>query len=85
MLVQKNGKMIEISDSEFVVDPAQELALKDKHVRSQRDSLLLQTDWRFRSDMNPSQDWVDYCQALRDIPQQSGFPENIVWPTEPVN
>lgn len=27
--------------------------------------------------------WLDYRQALLDVPQQTGFPENIVWPTKP--
>jgi hypothetical protein len=52
-------------------------------VRQQRDSKLTKTDWRFRSDLTPSQAWIDYCQALRDIPAQSGFPWEITWPTEP--
>lgn len=56
---------------------------KAVEVRSQRDFRLRETDWRFRSDMNPSQAWIDYCQALRDIPQQAGFPWNVQWPTKP--
>jgi len=28
-------------------------------------------------------DWMAFRQALRDIPLQSGFPTNIVWPNEP--
>lgn len=52
-------------------------------VRSTRDAKLAETDWRFRSDMNPSQEWIDYCQALRDIPEQDGFPWSINWPTQP--
>jgi hypothetical protein len=54
-----------------------------KNIRAARDIKLSETDWRFRSDMNPSQNWKDYCQALRDVPEQSGFPWEIVWPTEP--
>jgi len=54
-----------------------------KSVRQTRDDKLAETDWRFRSDMTPSQAWKDYCQALRDIPAQSGFPWTIVWPTQP--
>jgi hypothetical protein len=49
-------------------------------VRQQRDSKLAETDWRFRSDLTPSQSWIDYCQALRDVPLQSGFPWEINWP-----
>lgn len=51
--------------------------------RAQRDKLLAETDWRFRSDLTPSQQWVDYCQALRDVPEQAGFPHNIEWPAKP--
>jgi hypothetical protein len=43
-----------------------------------------ETDWRFRSDLSPSQEWIDYCQALRDIPQQEGFPFDVQWPISPV-
>ena len=54
-----------------------------KSVRASRDTKLSATDWRFRSDMTPSQAWKDYCQALRDVPAQSGFPNTVVWPTQP--
>ena len=62
-------------------------AIKDveqaKNVRATRDTKLSETDWRFRSDMTPSQAWKDYCQALRDVPNQSGFPWTITWPDTP--
>jgi len=62
-------------------------AIKDaeqaKSVRQTRDDKLSETDWRFRSDMTPSQAWKDYCQALRDVPLQEGFPWTITWPVEP--
>ena len=54
-----------------------------KAVRATRDTKLSETDWRFRSDMTPSQAWKDYCQALRDVPSQAGFPWTIEWPTQP--
>jgi hypothetical protein len=54
-----------------------------KSVRQTRDDKLSATDWRFRSDMTPSQAWKDYCQALRDVPLQEGFPWTITWPVEP--
>lgn len=50
---------------------------------SERNRRLSATDWRFRSDLTPSQAWVDYCQALRDITAQETFPQSVVWPTEP--
>ena len=62
---------------------AQKDAEQAKNVRATRDQKLASTDWRFRSDMTPSQEWIDYCQALRDVPSQEGFPWNITWPVEP--
>lgn len=52
-------------------------------MRLERNKLLSETDWRFRSDLTPSQEWKDYCQALRDVPTQAGFPWTIAWPTQP--
>ncbi len=51
--------------------------------REKRTSLLSATDWRFRSDMTPSQAWIGYCQLLRDVPNQEGFPDAIDWPEKP--
>jgi len=62
---------------------AQKDAEQARNVRVTRDQKLASTDWRFRSDMTPSQEWIDYCQALRDVPSQEGFPWNITWPVEP--
>ena len=70
--------------------PTQE-QLMDR-VRFQRNNILAQTDWRFRSDLTPSQAWIDYCQALRDLPANStpALDENgqltgVNWPTPPEN
>jgi hypothetical protein len=52
-------------------------------VRDERNRKLTETDWRFRSDLTPSPAWIDYCQALRDLPEQSGFPWDVTWPTQP--
>lgn len=62
---------------------AQKDAEQARNARITRDQKLASTDWRFRSDMTPSQEWIDYCQALRDVPSQEGFPWNITWPVEP--
>lgn len=58
-------------------------AMKSSAVRAQRNALLTETDWRFRSDLSPSQEWIDYCQALRDVPMQPGFPNEVIWPQKP--
>lgn len=28
-------------------------------------------------------EFIEYRQALLDVPQQEGFPENIIWPVKP--
>lgn len=57
-------------------------------VRSERNRLLSDTDHLIQSDYPISdekkQEIKVYRQALRDIPQQGGFPENTVWPDKPV-
>ena len=39
-----------------------------KELREERNRRIALTDWRFRSDLSPSQEWKDYSQALRDLP-----------------
>ena len=55
-------------------------------VRTQRDSLLKDTDWlsiRAADTGTPMPtEWATYRQALRDVTEQSD-PFNIVWPTKP--
>ena len=61
-------------------------------LRVERDRRIALTDWRFRSDLTPSQEWIDYCQELRDLPANStpALDENgnltgVNWPTPPEN
>lgn len=55
--------------------------------RAMRDELLRETDipvLRFlETGLAVPDILVSYRQALRDIPQQEGFPENINWPEKP--
>ena len=53
-------------------------------VRTQRDALLAETDWTQVADAPvDAQAYADYRQALRDVPQQSGFPTEVTWPQKP--
>jgi hypothetical protein len=54
-----------------------------KSVRTSRDDKLKETDWRYRRDQTTTPEWDAYCQALRDIPAQAGFPWTIDWPVQP--
>ena len=56
---------------------------KAEEVRTERNQLLLQTDWMASTDVTLSDAWRTYRQALRDVPTQSGFPNNVTWPTKP--
>lgn len=49
-----------------------------------RDFLLSQTDRYAISDSTMPVSIKAYRQALRDVPLQDGFPDNIVWPEAPV-
>lgn len=53
-------------------------------VRHKRMVLLHDTDRYGLADRGTAQEWLDYRQALRDIPQQEGFPVNVVWPVKPL-
>lgn len=62
-------------------------------VRARRDALLAESDWVVTKAIEQNAVdglgvqipvvWLDYRQALRDIPQQAGFPETVAWPEKP--
>lgn len=59
-----------------------------KVLRKERDSILSKTDkytipdWPHPTSV-VKQAWLDYRQALRDLPANTTDPENPVWPTPP--
>jgi len=63
-------------------------ALRDsdnwKSLRAERDRRLSACDWCVLPDKPVSQAWMDYRQALRDLPANTVDPANPVWPVEPV-
>ena len=84
-----DAKVIEIKAAE----PLREL-------REERNRRIALTDWRFRSDLSPSQEWKDYCVALRNLPAnysptidiltEDGYPlvkedNTTPWPEEPTD
>jgi hypothetical protein len=55
-----------------------------EEVREMRNKKLVDSDWTQLADSQvDKQAWATYRQALRDIPTQSGFPENTIWPQKP--
>lgn len=58
--------------------------LAEIDARKFRDHLLSQSDWTQVADAPVDQGaWATYRQALRDVPEQEGFPDNTQWPPEP--
>ena len=56
---------------------------QDVLVRIERDSLLADTDWTASTDVTMSDEMRTYRQALRDVPSQAGFPDDVTWPVKP--
>lgn len=64
-----------------------DIEMQKIQVKTKRDNLLFKSDWT-QIPNNPlipekQAEWADYRQQLRDITQQSGYPFNVVWPTQP--
>ena len=78
----------EIFDKIAELDAAEPMRL----LRIERDKKIALTDWRVLPDQSPSDDWINYRQALRDLPA-SASPKldsnydldfsSFTWPTEP--
>ena len=52
-------------------------------VRVERNARLAATDWMASQDITMSDEWRTHRQALRDVTAQAGFPNNIIWPSQP--
>ena len=56
-------------------------------LRSERDNLLLSSDFTQLGDIGLSEskktEWINYRQALRDLPANTSDPANPNWPTKP--
>lgn len=65
----------------------EDIPMTDEEARAQRDKLLAETDWTqvldAPIDATTREAYRAYRQALRDIPEQEGFPAAITWPELP--
>jgi hypothetical protein len=61
------------------------IAVAWEPVRAKRDQILSETDWVGLKDVSIAneQAWLDYRQALRDIPKNFTNTEDVIWPTKP--
>lgn len=96
LIVPNSGYKQELIDNNWVVSKIPEPTAEEKkeklaqEIRLKRDSMLSETDFLFLSD-NPrhlSEDELGqvetYREALRQVPQQAGFPDTVEWPVEPM-
>jgi hypothetical protein len=53
-------------------------------VRTERSRRLAACDWTQLPDAPVNAEaWAAYRQALRDVPDQAGFPWEVTWPEQP--
>jgi len=88
-----DGQLREMTDAEQAEYDAKNTAWNNDapnrrmaDLRSQRDALLVETDYMGNSDVTMSAKWKTYRQALRDITSQTPSDDalsNITFPTKP--
>jgi len=67
-----------------LMPPQVDEALLAAQTRNHRNYLLAASDWTQVNDAPVDRAaWAVYRQALRDVPQQAGFPNVIEWPVAP--
>lgn len=83
-----NGQIEQYAESapvSTVPEPTEEQ--QEMQVRAARNSLLDLCDWTQLPDAplteEQKQEWAEYRQALRDVPEQTGFPDAVIWPSAP--
>lgn len=81
-IAEVNGEWTQVWNTvELPLDQAEE------NIRAHRGYLLGDTDWIMAISYERGEpvpvEWADYRQALRDVPDQEGFPYSVEWPTKP--
>jgi hypothetical protein len=80
----ENGNTVSLVENEF-----ESILATAEEVRSLRNKLLEElvdkipgsaVRWSLMSE-EEKLSWVNYRQALLDLPEQEGFPTNVIWPT----
>jgi hypothetical protein len=84
---QSEGKQIVPDENGYpitIIPPA--IPPTWEQIRSQRDTLLKDSDWSVASDATPKpskEAWLTYRQALRDLPQNFEDSSEVIWPEKP--
>jgi len=83
-----HGRKIFLMAEAGAFGPVAEYVEDDEAARAEalivRNQLLSASDWAMLPDAPTDKAaWEDYRQALRDVPEQEGFPTTISWPEKP--
>jgi len=96
--IDEETKTIQVGDDDILLEKGriteeEHYRRKAEEVRSERDYRIQAFEWRYarlgseeRMGKPPTDTLEDldaYVQALRDVPDQKGFPYKIEWPEEP--
>ena len=78
----------EVTEDFITAMKAQDYAETAKEIRAKRDALLAESDKevlpdRLNKNSNLFKAWSEYREALRDIPEQEGFPYEVEFPNKP--
>ena len=65
-----------------------QVPLTEAEVLETIDKILVNTAWAVATDnttmtKETRAQWLEFRDALRNIPLQDGFPANIIWPSQP--
>lgn len=75
-------------DEALVIENLARVERSKNEVRGRRCWLLAACDWTQLADapltVEVKASFVTYRQALRDVPEQAGFPDAIAWPVDPL-
>lgn len=79
----ENGALVTAAEQEAAYKATKD-AEQAKAIREQRGKKLLDCDWTQVDDAPVDKlVWATYRQALRDVTAQTGFPWEVVWPSQP--
>lgn len=85
---EKRGEDLSWSIERIPEKTAEEKRIEaEQMARSKRDALLSESDYYLQPDYPSTQEGLNavkaYRSALRDVPQQEGFPMKVEWPSKP--